>query len=1236
MNETSSQPARARADSNADDSLLVGRSQPHASSSDPRQRPAISINRRLPDVASPDHSVHRPRTAPRQDLDAFDDGGRGGRAVSSRRDPRDDRDRLHYLDGARLGTAARPSDSGRDRTTRVEINDDIDRRRSDWSAEARREQPRTRSPSPPGRAGRRHREEVNDSEQRWSRATRSTRTEDGGSHRSDLNDNRQGPLDRSSDADRGGASSYRDRSRRGPDVSGRREPRAPLAPRGIYDDSGRRLDREPRPDGGRHPRATDDDQPPPRKRLRDRSVDREPPRELSAERTSWTRPDLATPQRRSGTAQQERDRYKFCRDASPGAETESARPISGWDRRRRQDSEVRERMLVAGREGRDRDEAEPRARSPPFAQTRGPDTDTGRPAASQWRRHTPPPVPRVPMPSRFDDASSSSSSPRHFPEHYRASRQRTPPGPAVSSAKGRDDADRRSGDDARARLANDEAGRFRGPQQDRWSQARKRREDDRDSDLAPSSRTARVRDRTPPTRTYGQTSPSNGERFDGTPSKRRRSRAEQYVAGARRTPEPADPDRGETATAHNNETPLRPSRSRDDVPRAAIPPLSHRRLARDDRDADRHRDGRSFRREHDRYEPSQRGDTRGADDRPSRRSRSPSYSGRVLSRKEGSSLAAFGRDRVGTSAEDANQTVQTVRGGGWKTVRAPTRSPEKTSSEAVERANGAVQAEKAPRDRNGRSEAAYRQRSDDPPRGTGGDPFVPLSGSQERSWRRSDDRANPRTGRDSWSRRSPPESDATRRGLRDRGGRIVDRGWRGEAEGRRPHDEKPPRKASPEPEPEPAVLAPMQAEAGEGYVRINQVGEGTYGQVFKARSQRTGVLVALKKIRMEAEKDGFPVTAMREIKLLQALRHDNIVRLHEMMVARSSVYMVFEYMEHDLNGILAHPQIQFSAAHLKSLSSQLLQGLAYLHHKSVLHRDLKGSNILLNNQGLLKLADFGLARFYLKRQRGDYTNRVVTLWYRPPELLFGATQYGPEVDMWGAGCIFLELFTRKPAFQGNTEVHQLQVISDALGLFSTERWPAVQELPWYELVKPVAASAHAQSAGDGTAVPANADPAEQGRVSTEAGSLPQQAGPTANHASTTERSVEAIFEAAFGAALPASALEVARGLLSYDPRRRVCAAEALEMAYFGEAPRAEMPAGLLSSLEGEWHEYESRRARRKATKQAHDRAQADARAAHDQAQDVAAATSRTTTGATRSDPAPCDQAVRIVPERRHR
>jgi serine/threonine protein kinase len=116
--------------------------------------------------------------------------------------------------------------------------------------------------------------------------------------------------------------------------------------------------------------------------------------------------------------------------------------------------------------------------------------------------------------------------------------------------------------------------------------------------------------------------------------------------------------------------------------------------------------------------------------------------------------------------------------------------------------------------------------------------------------------------------------------------------------------------------------------------------------------------------------------------------------------------MVFQYMDHDLTGVLSQTQFTFNDAQLKSLCQQMLAGLSYLHHKGVIHRDIKGSNILVNCRGELKLADFGLARFYQKRRQSDYTNRVITLWYRPPELLFGTTVYGPEVDMWSAGYAF--------------------------------------------------------------------------------------------------------------------------------------------------------------------------------------------------------------------------------------
>ncbi|EIN10645.1 Pkinase-domain-containing protein [Punctularia strigosozonata HHB-11173 SS5] len=330
--------------------------------------------------------------------------------------------------------------------------------------------------------------------------------------------------------------------------------------------------------------------------------------------------------------------------------------------------------------------------------------------------------------------------------------------------------------------------------------------------------------------------------------------------------------------------------------------------------------------------------------------------------------------------------------------------------------------------------------------------------------------------------------------------------------------------------PSPLPLPPPPPQ--ELYSIVSQVGEGTFGKVYKARNAVTGVHVALKRIRMEAERDGFPVTAMREIKLLQSLRHENIVRLYEMMVSNGNVYMVFEYMDHDLTGILSQTQFSFTDANLKSLCQQMLAGLAYLHHKGVIHRDIKGSNILVNNRGELKLADFGLARFYQKRRRSDYTNRVITLWYRPPELLYGATVYGPEVDMWSAGCIMLELFTKKPVFQGNDEIHQLDVIFKILGTPTTERWPGVTELPWFELVKPK------------EVIP--------------------------NH-----------FRGLFQKWMSPAALDLAEQLLDYEPSRRISAVQALDAPYFTqEDPPAVLPTDL-SSLEGEWHELETKRERAK-------------------------------------------------------
>ena len=233
------------------------------------------------------------------------------------------------------------------------------------------------------------------------------------------------------------------------------------------------------------------------------------------------------------------------------------------------------------------------------------------------------------------------------------------------------------------------------------------------------------------------------------------------------------------------------------------------------------------------------------------------------------------------------------------------------------------------------------------------------------------------------------------------------------------------------------------------------VGSGTYGKVFKAIHVYTKELAALKKIRMDGEKDGFPVTAIREIKLLQSLKHDNVVCLQEVMVEHNDCFMVFEYLSHDLTGLLNHPSFKLEHAHKKHLGRQLFEGLNYLHRRGVLHRDIKAANILVSNTGQLKLADFGLARFFAKRGKPDYTNRVITIWYRSPELLLGETQYGPAVDIWSAACVMVEIFTRHAIFPGDGgEINQLDKIYNVLGTPTRSEWPGLVDMAWFELLRP--------------------------------------------------------------------------------------------------------------------------------------------------------------------------------------
>ncbi|XP_066538811.1 cyclin-dependent kinase 13 [Hoplias malabaricus] len=245
---------------------------------------------------------------------------------------------------------------------------------------------------------------------------------------------------------------------------------------------------------------------------------------------------------------------------------------------------------------------------------------------------------------------------------------------------------------------------------------------------------------------------------------------------------------------------------------------------------------------------------------------------------------------------------------------------------------------------------------------------------------------------------------------------------------------------------------------------IGITGEGTYGQVYKAKDKDTAEMVALKKVRLDNEKEGFPITAIREIKILRQLNHKSIINMKEIVTDKEDAldfkndkgafYLVFEYMDHDLMGLLESGLVHFNESHIKSFMRQLLEGLDYCHKKNFLHRDIKCSNILLNNKGQIKLADFGLARLYNSEESRPYTNKVITLWYRPPELLLGEERYTPAIDVWSCGCILGELFTKKPIFQANQELAQLELISRICGSPCPAVWPDVIKLPYFNSMKP--------------------------------------------------------------------------------------------------------------------------------------------------------------------------------------
>ncbi|KAJ1144576.1 hypothetical protein NDU88_010874 [Pleurodeles waltl] len=294
------------------------------------------------------------------------------------------------------------------------------------------------------------------------------------------------------------------------------------------------------------------------------------------------------------------------------------------------------------------------------------------------------------------------------------------------------------------------------------------------------------------------------------------------------------------------------------------------------------------------------------------------------------------------------------------------------------------------------------------------------------------------------------------------------------------------------------------------YAKIEKIGEGTYGVVYKGRHKSTGQVVAMKKIRLENEEEGVPSTAIREISLLKELQHPNVVRLQDVLMQDSRLYLIFEFLSMDLKKYLdTIPSGQYMDTMLvKSYLYQIFQGIVFCHTRRVLHRDLKPQNLLIDNKGVIKLADFGLARAFGIPVR-VYTHEVVTLWYRAPEVLLGSLRYSTPVDVWSIGTIFAEMATKKPLFHGDSEIDQLFRIFRALGTPNNEIWPEVESLQDYKNTFPK-----------------------------------WKAGGLANHVKNINQ----------------EGLDLLAKTLIYDPAKRIAAKEALNHPYFDDLDKSNLPA----------------------------------------------------------------------------
>ncbi|ORY70635.1 kinase-like domain-containing protein, partial [Leucosporidium creatinivorum] len=293
------------------------------------------------------------------------------------------------------------------------------------------------------------------------------------------------------------------------------------------------------------------------------------------------------------------------------------------------------------------------------------------------------------------------------------------------------------------------------------------------------------------------------------------------------------------------------------------------------------------------------------------------------------------------------------------------------------------------------------------------------------------------------------------------------------------------------------------------YSKDKKVGEGTYAVVYLGREVATGRKIAIKKIKVGQFKDGLDMSAIREVKFLRELRHPNVIELLDVFSNKTNLNLVLEFLDTDLEAVIKDNSLVFQGADIKSWMLMTFKGLEFCHRNWVLHRDMKPNNLLIARDGTLKIADFGLAREYAD-EGAKMTCQVVTRWYRPPELLFGARSYSTGVDNWAAGCIFAELMLRVPYMAGESDFEQLNTIFSALGTPTETEWPGHKDLPEF----------------------------------VEFEKKPKQ-------------DLRALFSAA-----SAEAIDLLQKLLTYDPRKRITAKEALFHPWFSSAPRPTHPSRL--------------------------------------------------------------------------